>query len=176
MRWCVTAALLLGGCAGLGGTERFAAPAPPFEPARFFAGVSHGEARLKILFRAPQQVIVDSVGRIGPDGVLRLDQRIRQGDAAVRARRWRIRSDGPGRYTGSLTDAEGPVTGDVEGNRLHLRFRARGGLDTEQWLFLEPGGQVAHNRMVVRKFGLTVAVLDEVIRRAAPPSEPAADR
>ena len=172
----MAAVLLLGGCAGLGETGRFAAPSPHFEPARFFAGASHGEARLKILFRAPQRVAVDSIGRVGADGVLLLDQHIRQGDVPVRARRWRIRLDGPGRYVGTLTDAEGPVTGEVAGNRLHLRFRARGGLDMEQWLFLEPGGQVAHNRMVVRKFGLTVAVLDEVIRRAAPSSEAAAHR
>lgn len=172
----MAAVLLLGGCAGLGETGRFAAPSPRFEPARFFAGASHGEARLKILFRAPQRVTVDSVGRVGADGVLLLDQHIRQGDAPVRERRWRIRPDGPGRYVGTLTDAEGPVTGEVAGNRLHLRFRARGGLDMEQWLFLEPGGQVARNRMVVRKLGLTVAVLDEVIRRAAPSSEAAAHR
>lgn len=172
----MAAALMLGGCAGLGETARFAAPSPPFEPAAFFAGASHGEARLKILFRAPQRVTVDSLGRVGADGVLLLDQRIRQGDAPVRERRWRIRPDGPGRYVGSLTDAEGPVTGEVEGNRLHLHFRTHGGLDMEQWLFLEPGGQVAHNRMVVRKLGLTVAVLDEVIRRAPPSSEPAAHR
>ena len=54
----------------------------------------------------------------------------------------------------------------MDGNRLHLRFTTTdGGLDAEQWLYLQPGGRVALNRMVLRKFGLPVATLDETIRK-----------
>ena len=41
----------------------------------------------------------------------------------------------------------------------------QGGLHAQQWFYLQPGGQVALNRMVVTKFGLPVASLDETIRR-----------
>ena len=40
-----------------------------------------------------------------------------------------------------------------------------GRLPTDQWLTLAPDGQSAHNILIVRKFGVTVAVLDETIRR-----------
>ncbi len=66
---------------------------------------------------------------------------------------------------GGLSDAAGPVTGRIEGNRLHLRFSMNGGLRADQWLALQPGGQMLHNVMIVRKFGLPVARLDEVIMR-----------
>ena len=41
----------------------------------------------------------------------------------------------------------------------------KGGLPTEQWLTLAADGRSAHNIMVVRKFGLRIALLDEEIRR-----------
>ena len=41
----------------------------------------------------------------------------------------------------------------------------KGGLHAQQWLYLQPGGQVARNRMVVTKFGVPVASLDETITK-----------
>jgi hypothetical protein len=40
-----------------------------------------------------------------------------------------------------------------------------GGLRADQWLALQPGGKVLHNVMIVRKFGLPLARLEEVITR-----------
>ena len=34
-----------------------------------------------------------------------------------------------------------------------------------QWLYLQPGGRTALNRMVVRKLGIAVVTPDETIRR-----------
>ena len=73
----------------------------------------------------------------------------------------------PGRYAGTLSDASGPVTADVAGNRLHIAFPMKGGLRAQQWLYLSPNGQVAQNRMVVTKLGIPVASLDEVITRVS---------
>ena len=41
----------------------------------------------------------------------------------------------------------------------------KGGLRARQWLSLQPGGQAVRNRMVVSKFGVPVARLDELIER-----------
>ncbi|MEO8250547.1 MAG: DUF3833 family protein [Burkholderiales bacterium] len=136
---------------------------PVFSPAGFFSGRTHGQATLKILLSGSTPVQVVGEGTVEPDGTLVLVQRIERGSESPATRTWRIHPAGDGRYGGTLTSAEGPVTGDVSGNRLHLRFTAEGGLDTEQWLYLQPGGQVALNRMVVRKFGLPVAALEETI-------------
>jgi hypothetical protein len=41
----------------------------------------------------------------------------------------------------------------------------RGDMDVDQWLTLAPGGRTARNVLRVRKMGLTVAALDETIRK-----------
>jgi hypothetical protein len=109
--------------------------------------------------------MVASVGRWGSDGGLILDQTVTLAGQPATQRQWQLRRDGPSGVAGSLSDAAGPVTGRIEGNRLHPRFTMNGGLRADQWLALQPGGQMLHNVMIVRKFGLPVARLDEVIMR-----------
>ena len=165
-----TAMLLPLALAGCAHTPRIAAtpiaPAaqPTFDVFAFFSGSSEGEGRLSKAFSGTVRTQVESSGKVR-DGALHLTQRIREGDKPLRTREWVIRRDGPGHYTGTLTDAEGPVTGEVEGNRLHIAFTMKGGLPTDQWLTLSPDGMRAYNVMKVRKFGLTVAVLSEDIRK-----------
>lgn len=143
---------------------------PEFSPSAFFTGRTVGEGTLRVLIAGTSHTHVVGHGQVEPDGTLVLVQRIERGDEPPQTRTWHIRQAGDAQhYTGTLSTAEGPVTGEVEANRLHLRFIADGGLDTEQWLYLQPGSQVALNRMVVRKFGLQVAVLEETIRKEEAP-------
>ena len=142
-----------------------AAPAPVFDPLTFFAGATEGTARLKIVMRAARAVRVEGRGRVEPDGTLILDQVVAQEGKPATRRQWRIRRTGPSTYAGTLSDAVGPVAGAVTGNRLHLRFTMKGGLATDQWLTLGPDGRSAENLLTARKFGVTVARLDETIRK-----------
>ena len=160
----LTAPLLLAGFAP--------APPPPgagaiqaFDPIQFFGGRTEGQGVLKVALRSPTTIRVESRGRVETDGTLSVRQIISEGGKPARTREWRIRELSPGRYGGTLSDASGPVVGEAIGNRLHLRFRMKGGLDAEQWLTLAPSGRSANNVMRVRKFGLTVASLDETIRK-----------
>jgi hypothetical protein len=58
------------------------------------------------------------------------------------------------------------VTGEVAGNVLNLRYRlVEGGVSVEQTITAPPGGRTAHNRMTFRRFGLSVATVEETIRR-----------
>jgi hypothetical protein len=139
--------------------------APPFDAAAVFAGATRGTGSLHILFRRPQSVVVASIGRLTPDNIIIVDQSVRRGDRPATQRQWQLRADRPGHYVGTLSDAVGPVAGVVVGNRLHLRFAQKGGFRAEQWLDLQPGGQVVRNVMIIRKFGIAVARLDETIRR-----------
>ncbi len=99
------------------------------------------------------------------DGTLHLVQTVQEGGKPPRQRTWTMRETSPGHYRGTLSDARGAVTGEAEGNRLHLSFTMKGGFPTEQWLTLSPDGHRAHNVMKVRKLGLTVGVLVEDIRK-----------
>lgn len=161
----VAFAVLVSACAGAPPLANTSGTAPRFVAERFFAGRLDGVGTLKIVLHAPTTTHVTSVGRVGADGILRLDQHIEQQGKPARDRQWRIRSIRDGRYAGTLTDASGPVTGEVEGNRLHLGFPMKGGMRVDQWLTLSADGQVAQNHLIVRKLGVTVATLEETIRK-----------
>ena len=158
--------LALAACVSAPPRADLEAPAPAFIPERFFAGPTHGDGVLRITFSGRHHVMVEGHGHSEPDGTLVLDQTVRRDSARPSTRQWRIHMTRPGHYAGTLSDARGPVTGDVEGNRLRLAFTGKDGLAVEQYLYLQPGGQTALNRMTVRKFGLPVAALEETIRRA----------
>lgn len=140
-------------------------PSPVFDPAVFFAGATHGTGSLKVMASKRAAVDVEGHGKVDGTGVLTLDQIVRQGGKPLTKRRWTFRPLGGGRYAGTLSDAAGPVAGNVSGNRLHLHFRMKGGIVADQLIDLAPDGQSAHNRMSFRKLGIVVARLDETIRR-----------
>jgi len=135
---------------------------PRFDAVAFFSGQTRGRGRLQKIFSGAETVEVFGSGTV-VEGVLVLDQIVEEGDKPARRRTWRIREDAPGHYSGTLSDAEGLITGVAEGNRLHLAFTMAGGFPVEQWLVLAADGRSARNIMVVKKFGFRVAVLEEDI-------------
>ncbi|MBX9730297.1 MAG: DUF3833 family protein [Sphingomonas sp.] len=155
---------LLSGCVAMPRLERVA-PAPRFAATDFFAGQTEGRATVKVILRARHPVAVHGTGHLAPDGNLVLDQLVEEAGQPPKKRQWRIRETSPDHYAGTLSDAISGVTGVTRGNRLVLRFTMQGGYRAKQFLTLRPDGQSAHNVMVVRKFGITVAVLDEIITR-----------
>ncbi len=160
------ALLTLPGCASLP-TQRgaVAAPAPVFSAERFFEGRTEGRGTLKVVASRARPVHVLGTGHVEADGTLVLTQTVTEGDKPPKTREWRIRPVSPGHYAGTLSDAAGPVTGEVRGNRLDLRFRMAGGFAVEQRLYLRSDGRVALNRLTVRKLGIVVAVLEETITK-----------
>ncbi|MGI4875943.1 MAG: DUF3833 family protein [Janthinobacterium lividum] len=164
MRWLLSVPVVLFATTALAAHVAPPLPSPIFDPARFFAGATHGTGSLKVMASRRAPVDVEGHGKVDGD-VLTLDQVVREGDKPPTKRRWTFRPLGDGRYAGTLSDAAGPVAGDVTGNRLHLHFRMKGGIVADQLLDLAPDGQSAHNRMSFRKFGILVGRLDETIRR-----------
>jgi len=153
-------AVALAGCS-------VAAPAAPptFDPLAFFTGESRGEGTLKILAKPRVPIRVESHGRSDGNGGLILDQTIHQGDKPARQRRWVLRPTSPTSMSGTISGNPGPVNGRMDGNRLLLNYAMKGGLKVQQVLTMQPGGRSLLNRMTVRKFGLPVARVDEVITK-----------
>jgi hypothetical protein len=134
-------------------------------PEQFFVGRTHGEGRVSIIMSGSHAVRVHSRGRMDQGGALVLEQRVEEEGKPARNRSWRLLRSGTNRISGTLSDARGPVSGEIQGNVLHLRYRSNEGPSVEQWITFQPGGRVANNRMTFRRFGLTVARVEEVIRR-----------
>ncbi|MGI8705043.1 MAG: DUF3833 family protein [Sphingomicrobium sp.] len=141
-----------------------AASGAALEPIAFFTGRTQGYGKLDKLFSDPVEVTVDSIGR-RQGHTLMLDQTIREGDKAPRLRRWTIRSVGPNRYLGTLTDAQGPVHITISGPRAYVRYKMEGGMNVEQQLALQSDGRTVLNRLNVQKFGVRFASLNETIRK-----------
>ena len=147
-----------------------AAPAGSQTPARpiaFFEGTTVSEGMLKVAFADATRTRSVNRGTIGPDGTLALVQRVEDEGKPPSERRWRIRQTGPGTYSGTMSDASGPVTVDQVGSRYRFRFRMKGSLSVEQWLAPHADGRTADSSITIRKFGLTVATSTGTIRKVA---------
>jgi hypothetical protein len=162
----IVPALLLAGCVSLPRHAQAQADAPPFPVAAFFSGATEGEGRLQIITRSPRAIRVTSLGRVGADGTITVEQQIDEEGRRPRTRSWQLREVSPGRLAGELSDAAGPVTGEILPGELRLAFRMKDGMQARQRLILSQDGQSAHNILTVSRFGLRLAVLDETIRRS----------
>ena len=155
-------ALAVTGCSSI---RLPAAEQASLDPIAFFTGRTFGTGTLKVALSSSTSIVVESVGRPEPGGLL-LRQTIREGDKPPRVREWRIRREAPGRYTGTLTEAEGPVSLTTRGPRALIRYRMKDGLAVEQQLALQPDERTILNDLQVSKWGLRVARLRETIRKA----------
>lgn len=136
-----------------------------FRPIAFFEGHTRGEGELHKLFSKPVSVSVDSVGRL-QNGKLILDQTIRKEGKPPSMRRWTIIPVGHNSYSGTLTEAVGEVDAKVVGAHGYIHYTMAHGLTVDQELALQGDGTTVLNRLVVHKFGLRVATLNETIRKS----------
>lgn len=142
-------------------------PATPWEidPLRFFEGRTVSQGTVKVMLRKPYKSRSIGDGTIERDGSLTLVQRIREDGRAPRERRWKVRRNGPERFTASMSEAVGPVAIDRVGERYRFRFRMKGNLKVEQMLTPLPGGRSARTRSKVRRLGIVVATTNGTIRK-----------
>ena len=142
------------------------AAAPPAAPEHFFVGRTEGAGTVQMIMAGSHKVRDQSRGRLDKSGALILEQIVEEEGKPTRRRSWRLARAGGNRITGTISDAIGPVTGEIRGNVLHLKYRAReANAAVEQWITLHPTGRTASNRMVFRKFGLKAATLESTIRK-----------
>jgi hypothetical protein len=141
------------------------APAAP-TPEQFFSGRTEGSGTAHMTLGGSHKVSDVSRGRLDKSGALILDQVIYEEGKPPRRRTFRLVRSGPNRISGTISDANGPVTGDIRGNVLHIKYQTRAEkAHVEQWITLHPGGRTASNRMVFKKFGFKAATLTSTIRK-----------
>lgn len=134
-------------------------------PEQFFVGRTRSEGTVRVMMAGTHAVRVESRGRLDSAGALVLDLIVREEGKPARPQHWRLVRTGPNRFGGTISAARGPVTGEVRGNMLHLRYRSVEGPSVDQRITLHPNGRTAHNRMVYRRFGLVVGSVEETIYR-----------
>jgi hypothetical protein len=142
-----------------------AAPSVPLDLAAFFNGRTHADNVLKVVFHGPEKLVVDSVGKREGNEFVQVDT-VHEGDKPVRTRVWRTREIAPGHFTGTLSDAIGPVDIVVSGTTATIRYlMSDGRLKIVQQMLLVDGGRALSNHVVAKKFGLSFAHVDGTIRK-----------
>ncbi len=136
-----------------------------FDPVAAFAGRSHGDGLLSVIFQVPQPFEVESRGFAQADGTFRLNQTVTFAGKPPQKRHWLLNRVSPGTYAGTLSDAEGSVTGHVKGPQFKLEYALPGGLTMHQTLTLERGGKTIDNIGRITFRGIEVGYLHETIRR-----------
>jgi len=140
------------------------AQAAAFNPVELFRGKTHGTGTLKVIFSSPKVIEVDNEGREEKDGSVLLKQVIHEPGKPPRTRYWHLKEVAKNRYEGTLTDAASAVRVDVTDKGVRIRFHGKDHLDFDQ--VLEPAGpREVRNHMKVKRFGITVAHFEEVIRK-----------
>lgn len=144
-----------------------AAPAaePKLDMLAFFTGRTHADNVIKIALHAPHKLTVDSVGGRNKEGDFILIDNVQEEGKPPRKRTWAMRAAGPNHFTGSLSDAVGPVDIELAGNSATIRYVMKdGNLKIEQRLTLQPNGTLS-NEVVARKFGVKFATVQGTVRK-----------
>ena len=138
---------------------------PAFHPLRFFEGRTESQGEVRIILKSPHAIRAHGQGRIGADGALTLVQDVQEEGKPPLKRIWHIRETAPGRYAGTVSDATSPLKLELVDGRFHMKFKMKGSLGIDQWLTAAPDGRSVHNKVTVRKFGITVAHIEETTRK-----------
>jgi len=160
MRLAAASALVLLCVASAASAER-----PKLDMLAFFAGKTHADNVIKIVLKKPVPLVVDSIGGKGDRGDFVLIDTVHEGDKPVRQRKWIMRQVAPNRYTGSLTDAVGPVDVQIDGDTASIRYVMKGGLKIEQQLKLQADGKTLTNRVEAKKLGMKFARVEGIVRK-----------
>ena len=135
------------------------------QPLRFFEGRTEMVSTVKVIMKKPYHSRTLGSGRILGDGSLALLQQVYDEGQPPKQQKWKVHQVGPGRYSGTMTEAKGPVTAEEVRGRYRFRFRMKGGVSIEQWLTPLAGGRAALSAITIRKLGMKVGSSTGTIRK-----------
>jgi hypothetical protein len=142
-----------------------AASDPNLDMIAFFTGRTHGDNVMKIALHGPHKLIVDSIGGRNKEGEFVLIDNVQEEGKPARKRTWVMHPVGPNHFTGSLSDAVGPVDVAVSGDTATIRYVMRDGhMKIEQQLKVQRDGSLS-NHVIAKKFGLKFGTVDGTIRK-----------
>ena len=131
----------------------------------FFTGKTHADNVIKIALHGPHKLIVDSIGGHNKEGEFVLIDTVQEEGKPVRKRTWVMHPVGADHFTGSLSDATGPVDVVVRGNSATITYIMTDGHPRiTQEIQLQPNGTLS-NHVIAKKFGIKFGQVDGTIRK-----------
>lgn len=154
----------LAAAALFGAATAASAAKPKLDLIEFFTGRTHAVSEIKVAFRRPLGHVTHSVGRRSANGDLILVDSIKEEGKPKKERRWVMRRSGPNSFTGTMSEASGPVKITIDGNRATIRYKMKGGISIDQRLTqLNPG--TLSNHVSARKLGIRLGRLEGTVRK-----------
>jgi len=135
------------------------------EPMRFFEGSTEMVSVVKVIMKKPYRSRTIGRGQILPDGTLALVQQVHDDGKPTQRRHWRIKQTDDDSFTGTMSEAIGPVHVEDVGDRFRFNFKMKGNLAVEQWVIPLADGVSARSKTTVRKLGVKVASSEGTIRK-----------
>ncbi|HET9145616.1 MAG TPA: DUF3833 family protein [Sphingomicrobium sp.] len=158
------ACLAVGALAAAAGPAT-ADPGPELDMLGFFTGKTHADNVIKIAFHAPHKLIVDSIGGRNKEGEFVLIDNVQEEGKPDRKRVWVMHPDGANHFTGSLSDAIGPVDVTISGDSATISYVMKEGhMKVQQQLKMRHDGSLS-NSAIARKFGIKFATVDGTVRK-----------
>jgi hypothetical protein len=140
-------------------------PGPKLDMLDFFTGKTHSDNVMKTALHRPHKMVVDSVGGHNKEGEFILIDNVQEEGKPARKRVWAMCFAGANHFTGTLSDAVGPVDVAVSGDTATIRYTMKDGrVAIDQRLQLQRDGSLS-NRVVARKFGMKFGQVDGTIRK-----------
>lgn len=136
-------------------------------PLQFFNGKTEMVSTIKVIMKKPFRSRAIGTGRILPDGSLSLAQQVFDEGEPTKQRNWKIRQVAAGHYSGTMTEAIGPVVVEEVEGKYRFNYKMKGNLAVEQWMTPLAGGTAAKSVVTVRKFGMKVASSTGIVRKVA---------
>ena len=131
----------------------------------FFTGRTHADNVIKVALGHPHKLIVDSVGGHNKAGEFILIDTVREEGKPDRKRTWAMRQVGPNHFSGTLSDAIGPVDVTISGDSATISYVMKEGhMKVQQQLKMRHDGSLS-NSAIARKFGIKFATVDGTVRK-----------
>jgi hypothetical protein len=137
---------------------------PKLDMLSFFTGHTRAENVLRVFLKPATSLNVECVGKADGKQFIMVET-VHEGDKPQRQRKWQIQQVGPGHYSGTMTEAVGPVDVTVSGDTAQISYTMNGGLDVAQTMVLQPDGRTLLNHIAVHKFGMRFARVDGRVRK-----------
>jgi len=138
---------------------------PKLDMLDFFTGKTHADNVMRTALHRPHKLIVDSVGGHNKEGEFVLIDNVQEEGKPARRRVWAVHPAGPNRFTGTLSDAAGPVDVTVRGDTATIRYIMKDGhIAIDQRLQLQRDGTLS-NHVMARKFGMKFGDVQGTIRK-----------
>jgi hypothetical protein len=138
---------------------------PKLDMLGFFTGHTHADNVIKIVLHGAHKLTVDSIGGRNKAGDFVLIDTVQEEGKPTRKRVWVMHPAGTDHFTGTLSDARGPVEVAISGDSATISYTMKeGGLRIVQQVRLQGDGTLS-NHVIARKFGLKFAQVDGTIRK-----------